>query len=187
MLPNITKGKRFTSYMRSIVFLRGTVYLRLFALNWSVKKIACTKLKYCGSISLEHGWMDDMSEKNKNGTLYLNAFFKPMIKQNKWKIYHILSPCKPKKFSKLLSKLSYYRLFHQLIFPSINYLKNVIPHACIKMQRGTVVHFYFIVHCTKNVFEILHYSCSSLWPLYIILDHLDKNDNLDTLSHSRLR
>lgn len=61
------------------------------------------KLKYCGSISLEHGWMDDMSEKNKNGTLYLNAFFKPMIKQNKWKIYHILSPCKPKKFSKLFS------------------------------------------------------------------------------------
>lgn len=145
------------------------------------------KLKYCGSISLEHGWMDDMSEKNKNGTLYLNAFFKPMIKQNKWKIYHILSPCKPKKFSKLFSKLSYYILFHQLIFPSLNYLKNVIPHACIKMQRGTVVHFYFMVHCTKNVFEILHYSCSSLWPLYIILDHLDKNDNLDTLSHSRLR
>lgn len=38
------------------------------------------KLKYCGFILLEYGWMDDMLEKNKNGILYLNVFFKLMIK-----------------------------------------------------------------------------------------------------------
>lgn len=134
---------------------------------------------------MEHGWTDDMSEKNKNGTLYLNAFFKPMIKQKKWKIYHILSPCKPKKFSKLFSKPSYYIIFHQLIFPSTNYLKNIILHECMKKQRGTMVHFHFIVHNTQKMclkFYTTLVAVCDHWVFYLII----KTKIIITLSHSRL-
>lgn len=141
-----------------------------FELKW--QEDCMHKFKNCGSNPLEH--VDDMSEKDKNSTLYLNVLgFLNQWKFNQSKINgkFILSPCKPKKFSKLFGKHYYYKIFHQLIFPSTNYLKNIILHACIKMQRGTVVHFICILHNTKNVFEILHHSCSSLWPLCILLDH----------------
>lgn len=146
-------------------------------MNCSVTKIACTSSK---TVDLFHWNMWMVSEKDKNCTLYLNvlSFFKSTMKQNKLKVYHILSPCKPKKFSKLFSKPSYYIIFHQLIFPSNKLLEKYntsCMHEEAERYDGTLS-FHCTQH-TKNVFEILHHSCSSLWPLGILLDHQDKNNN----------